>query len=155
MPHSFISSHPPANLFVVFQQTSLEPPFWAGEAKFSLQIRSNSAATTAAGDDPNVVLRSQLIASKNLTDATNAVTLGVVAKLAKSLMILAEDIDVAKPLHSYGVDSLVAVEIRTWTFKVIAADVSVFDVLSAQPITQLAGSIAAKSKLVSFAVEAE
>ena len=109
----------------------------------------------AEGDDPNEILRAQIIAASTLGEATNAITLGIVNKLAKSLMILAEDIDVAKPLHSYGVDSLVAVEVRTWTFRIIGADISVFDILSSQPITQLAATVARKSKYIGFAVDAE
>ena len=139
----------------VFQKEKIESPFWSSDAKFTLQVRANEASTATEGDDPTAILRAQIVAATSLGEATNAITLGIVHKLAKSLMILAEDIDVAKPLHSYGVDSLVAVEVRTWTFRVLGADVSVFDILSSQPITQLAGMVARKSKCLGFAVEAE
>lgn len=59
-----------------------------------------------------------------------------------------EDLDPSRPANAYGVDSLVAVEVRAWVFKVVKSDVSVFDILSNSPMTQLAASIAAKSQLV-------
>ena len=46
------------------------------------------------------------------------------------------------------VDSLVAVEIRNWFIKELRADVSVFDILGAIPISTLAVKIAENSKLL-------
>ena len=68
-----------------------------------------------------------------------------------------DDIDTSKPLYHYGVDSLVAVEIRNWIMREIKSDISVFDILANIPISQLALTIAGKSKILSFqqAVEDE
>lgn len=41
---------------------------------------------------------------------------------------------------------------RTWVFKEIKADISVFDVLSNVPLASLAGTIVGRSKYVSEAV---
>ncbi|KAH7311209.1 KR domain-containing protein [Stachybotrys elegans] len=46
-------------------------------------------------------------------------------KLARALSIKAEDVDADEPLHAFGVDSLVAVEIRSWIAKQFAADVAI------------------------------
>ncbi|KAK5331711.1 hypothetical protein LTR93_000716 [Exophiala xenobiotica] len=51
-------------------------------------------------------------------------------------------------LHTKGVDSLVAVEIRNWLTKEAKADVTVFDILAAMPITSLARTVVSKSVLV-------
>lgn len=59
-----------------------------------------------------------------------------------------EDIEVTRPISGYGVDSLLAVELRAWIFSEIKAEVSVFELLSNEPITALARKIATKSKAV-------
>jgi hypothetical protein len=46
------------------------------------------------------------------------------------------------------VDSLVAVEIKNIIFRHMKAEVSIFDILSTQPIAKLAVRIVSKSKLV-------
>jgi hypothetical protein len=65
------------------------------------------------------------------------------------MMIELEDLDSSKPANAYGVDSLVAVEVRAWVFKEVKSDVSVFDILSNAPLTTLAKMIAEKSNLLS------
>ena len=53
-------------------------------------------------------------------------------KLARSLSMVVDDVDSSKPLFDYGVDSLVAVEIRNWIGKEFSADVAVFDIMGAR-----------------------
>lgn len=67
-------------------------------------------------------------------------------------MMPVEDLDTGKPASTFGVDSLVAVEVRSWNFRESKADVSIFHVLSNVPLTALAGKIAAKSKLFPVAM---
>ena len=71
------------------------------------------------------------------------------------MMIPIDEIDVHRPVSSYGVDSLVAAEMRTWCFKDLKADVSVFELLSGNSITMLADQIASRSILVPLGVERE
>lgn len=47
-----------------------------------------------------------------------------------------------------AVDSLQAVEIRNRALKQMRSDISVFDILSAMPLADVAAKIAAKSQLV-------
>jgi hypothetical protein len=46
------------------------------------------------------------------------------------------------------VDSLIAVEVRNWVMKEIKSDISILDILSPMPISQLARKIAEDSKLL-------
>ena len=94
-------------------------------------------------------IRNALAAATSLAQAGGIVEVGLTGKLSKSLAMAAEDIDTSKPMHGYGVDSLVAIEVRNWIFKELKSQVSVFDILSAVPITQLAVKIAEKSTLIS------
>lgn len=59
-------------------------------------------------------------------------------RLARALGIESEDIDVEKPLHAYGVDSLVAVELRNFLAKDFAADVPVFELVGGRTVRSVA-----------------
>jgi len=74
--------------------------------------------------------------------------MALLRKLAKSLMVDVEDIETTKPISRYGVDSLLAVEIRSWIFTEIQSDISVFQLLGNVPISQLVRTIVEKSKCV-------
>ena len=64
------------------------------------------------------------------------------------MSISVEDIDASRPGSTYGIDSLTAVELRSWAFKECQADISVFEVMANNPISGLAEQIVKKSKLV-------
>ena len=88
----------------------------------------------------------------SLAAAADLVRDALAAKLAKSLMMPVKDLDTGKSVSTFGVDSLVAVEVRNWSSRKCKADVSIFDVLSNVPLTALTGKIAAKSKLIPAAM---
>ncbi|KAF2278244.1 uncharacterized protein EI97DRAFT_248698 [Westerdykella ornata] len=67
-------------------------------------------------------------------------------RLSDVLELTVEDIDPGKPLHAFGVDSLVAIEIRTWFAEALQADVPVFDILSNISIEALASKIVGETK---------
>lgn len=58
----------------------------------------------------------------------------------------AEDIDTVRQLSDYGVDSLMAVELRSWLSRDFSADITVFDILGG-------ASIAMIGQLVGYYVE--
>ena len=133
----------------------------------------HGASSEAA--DAAVEVRGQLAVVTSLAQAGEIIESGLTSKLGKSLHMAAEDLDTTKPVHSYGVDSLVAIEVRNvslsylpytpcylslylrilanglnlqWIFKELKSQVSVFEILSAIPMQQLALKIAEKSSLV-------
>ena len=75
----------------------------------------------------------------------------LISKLSKVLSYAEEEIDASKPLHAYGVDSLVAVVIRYWLIRELAADLAVFDIMAAPSIAVLSSIVAEKSKHVDSA----
>ena len=93
-------------------------------------------------------LKTALTAATSLAHAAELIEGALAFKLGKSLSMPVEDIDTSKAIHSYGVDSLVAIEMRNWIFKELKSQVSVFDVQSKVPITQFAVKIAKKSGYV-------
>ncbi|KAI1152215.1 polyketide synthase PksD [Nemania diffusa] len=68
-------------------------------------------------------------------------------KLARALSIQPEDVDVEKPLQVFGVDSLVAVELRNWISKEFAADIPVLELVGGGSITAIGESVTRASKI--------
>jgi acyl transferase domain-containing protein/D-arabinose 1-dehydrogenase-like Zn-dependent alcohol dehydrogenase/SAM-dependent methyltransferase/NADP-dependent 3-hydroxy acid dehydrogenase YdfG len=122
-------------------------------ARFSylaaLDAREDGSAGPLGGDSGGLeALKQQLGAATSITQAAELCQEALVTKLAKSIMISASDVDTSKPLHHFGVDSLVAVEVRNFITRELKSEVSVFEILANNPISQLSASIAAKSRLL-------
>lgn len=69
----------------------------------------------------------------------------LVGKLAWAMSISPEDVEVSKPLSGYGVDSLMAVELRNWIRRDFGAPVAVFDIMGGVPIRAVGEVIVARS----------
>lgn len=68
-------------------------------------------------------------------------------KLARALAIKPDDIDVTQPLHAFGVDSLVAVELRNWMGSQFAADVPVFEIMGGSTVLAIGELVTRKSQM--------
>jgi aryl carrier-like protein len=66
-------------------------------------------------------------------------------KLMDIFMIAETEVDPSKSLSVYGVDSLVAVELRNMLALRAGAEVSIFDIMQSPSITALASTVASKS----------
>jgi zearalenone synthase (highly reducing iterative type I polyketide synthase) len=51
-------------------------------------------------------------------------------------------------MYRYGVDSLVALEVRNWITREMKANIALLEILAAVPMSGFAGKIAEKSKLI-------
>jgi len=135
----------------------LENPYYFRDPFFShLRLATGADASALGGDDQEREITAQTIAAlrtaASFDDAAAIIRVAFVAKLCKVLSIKEEDIDVNKPLHTYGVDSLVAVVIRYWLFRDYHADIAVFDIMGGSTIVGLSFKIAAKTKFVDKAL---
>lgn len=123
---------------------------WMGHTRLSSLRKTNDAAGHSG--DPNgsqdEVLEAGMAEASNLEAAIKIVEDALVARIAKAISTSPEDIDVELPLYTYGVDSLIAVEIRNWTMTRLKSEVSIFDILSALPIKDLAVKMATGSQLL-------
>ncbi|KAF2158513.1 hypothetical protein M409DRAFT_71605 [Zasmidium cellare ATCC 36951] len=79
-------------------------------------------------------------------DASSAVKDALTRKLASTLSLSMEDLEAGEHMHSYGVDSLAAVEIRNWFAKEVHADIAIFDILGGSTIATVSSLAANKSK---------
>ncbi|KAF8538722.1 KR domain-containing protein [Trichophaea hybrida] len=103
-----------------------DEPFWLRDPLFQQFFQMGSSGSKAAGDSSASVSYEALLTTADSVDTAGGVIAeGLSRKLSKALSISTEDIDTSRPFHAYGVDSLVAVELRNWFIKEIGADVAV------------------------------
>lgn len=112
---------------------------------------AHSAAAAAAGEgedgdaaeNAGVLLRSVV---RSRAEAADVVTRLLARRLARSLAVPVEDIDVGRPAYAFGVDSLVAVELLFWFSTEVRADVPIVQILGSSTIAQLGVIAASKSE---------
>ncbi|PHH79873.1 hypothetical protein CDD82_2127 [Ophiocordyceps australis] len=103
----------------------------------------DAAATTASiSSDARAA---QLAAASSHTEAAALVTRWLAAKMAQLLLLPADQVDVAKPAHAYGIDSLIAIDLTKWFVKELGADVAVCEVLGEAALRDLADAAARAS----------
>jgi hypothetical protein len=139
----------------MMRQNGAEDPYWFTDGRFShvrlMDTQTNVKETKSFGPQ----LQRLLGEVTSVAAAAMIICEAIAARLAKSLRVPLEDLDPSKPVNAYGVDSLIAVELRNFIFREIKADMSIFDILSSIPLEMLSSKIAASSKLVQAAIESE
>ena len=139
------------------ESAGIEPPFYFNDPKFSILAQTGKSQD---GISPNLSTSSptshkashssiaNIAHSPSKEAATLHITQALRAQVAKCLQMPISDVDVKRPLYTHGVDSLVAVEIRTWLFQYLKANVSTFDLTATMPMTSLARKIVGKCELL-------
>ena len=94
---------------------NLKLPWWAFEPKVShFSHGLNSPATKKSSTSQAVQLAKLLREASSIVQAEQVVRETLVRKIAQLSMTPLENIEPNQPLLSYGLDSLVAVELRNW-----------------------------------------
>jgi len=130
-----------------------EQPTWQHEPRFNHMVFhgvDNGRDASAAGSGKGSA-SALLSAAKSMEEAETIVLDALLQKMTKILSVEMAELDPAKPLHAYGIDSLVGVELRTWMGKEIGAEISMFEITGGQHISQLAGKAARTSRFVQVA----
>jgi Phosphopantetheine attachment site len=112
-----------------------------------LQQMDVQASTTEAQSSSDGLI-AQLSRSTSMDEATDIVQAILLTKVGEIIMTAVTDIDASKPIYTYGVDSLVAVELRNWLALELKSDISIFDLTSGTPITEVCKKIAGRSQIV-------
>jgi hypothetical protein len=127
----------PANLHA----KNLEPwPFmYLPTFRHFFQISSGTDSAVSSGNGKQSTDFESLFRSVDSAAKAGAmVARAMIEKLSTSIAVPREDISEDKPMYQFGVDSLVAIEIRNWFAKKLNADVAVFDILSESTIKEVA-----------------
>ncbi|OJJ75778.1 hypothetical protein ASPBRDRAFT_38078 [Aspergillus brasiliensis CBS 101740] len=100
-----------------------------------------SIAASTAMDRPALLRQSASVA-----EATELVLEWLSGKLHQVLGIAAADVEPSKPIHMYGLDSMVSVDLRNWFSREIGAAFTVFDLMSNTPLRELSRMAAERSR---------
>lgn len=133
----------------------LKQPAYFEDPRFGpLATTSSALSNTAAGGGDGaaaVSLASKLSAvsaSQDPAAAASIITDALVRRLAEILRIPPSEVDPTRAMYRYGVDSLVALEVRNWISKEMKANMALLEILAATPMEMFAVQIAKKSKLL-------
>lgn len=110
--------------------------------------RSSSSSATATGGSEIDTLHTALRQAASVEEATETICEALMEKMTTLLMVPREEISPKKPMTEYGMDSLVAVQMRAWVAAAMAAPVSILELLANGEVRALAGVVAGRSKLV-------
>lgn len=86
------------------------------------------------------------LSATSVEQASQIAAEGLRKKLSKMLGIAEEKIELGHRVESYGVDSLVAVELRNWLMKEMGADLAVFEIVGGATLMAVGHTIAGKSQ---------
>lgn len=122
---------------------------WMEDAKFAhLRAIGSRRATEAGEKSAAPQLKALLHDAVDHVAATAVVRNALVGRIAQSTGMNSCDVDVEKAVREHGIDSLVAIDLRSWAAKQLKADVSSLVILSGIPIGELAEKMALASGLV-------
>lgn len=126
--------------------------FWTSDAKFSYlheaaekeasALNSNTSSSTA-----NISINTAVKNAASKAQAIELITEALVGKISAVLMVPREEMDPMKPIVVYGLDSLVAIEIRNWITRELEASLQVLELLTAGSFKALAETVLGKSRL--------
>ncbi|KAI0138627.1 putative polyketide synthase [Hypoxylon sp. NC0597] len=136
----------PANIM----SQGMEPANWTYEPMFAnlhqmtttIIASDNLGAPTNTGSD----LIEQVANSKSLSEAADILANSLATKLSAIFSMPQEGFDPNQPLHTYGVDSLIAVELRNWFIKNLKVDLAIFEILGGATATTLGRVTAEKMR---------
>ncbi|KAK1749891.1 polyketide synthetase [Echria macrotheca] len=127
-------------------------PFWLTNPRFShfvppaaeTQQQQTQHRNNLMGGNTGANIKRQ-VEEADTEEAAVAVVLGAFsAKLESILQLAPGSVDGAKPLIQLGMDSLVAVEIRTWFLHELGADVPIMKILGGDTVLQISTHAARK-----------
>ena len=131
----------------VLDSRGIDQPDWMRRPMFRHfhQIKSEDTATSVNANsmtDYAALLRDAISTASAATIVSGALA----NKIAKVMGTETENVDLGRPMHAYGVDSLVAVEVRNWLLREMGADIAIFDILGTASISEVSSTIAGRSR---------
>ncbi|CAG7561044.1 unnamed protein product [Fusarium equiseti] len=126
--------------------TKARPP-WVNNPRFSHFVREeedNDKLDDARGNQSNIRVREQLDAATSEDEAAAALLSAFRVKVETMLQMSAGSLNVESSLLDVGIDSLLAVEIRSWFLKEVHIDVPVLKILSGDDAKDICAEAANK-----------
>ncbi|KAF4595264.1 polyketide synthase [Ophiocordyceps camponoti-floridani] len=138
----------------LMRQNRPADPYWSRTAMYqhlnlvdlpASDLVPPSASQTCPTATPSQTPTNLTTRCPDVASATQLVSSSLINMLAQAMTMLPEELDAGRPPSAYGVDSLVAVGVRSFLLACFAVEVSVFEVLGGMTIDELAGGVAERA----------
>lgn len=129
------------------RQNGIPPPTYLNYSLFTHLRTTATARSIETSEEKTISTAALLAAASNYADAVEVVSNGIMERLSSLLAIPVSELD-AQRFSFGGIDSLVAMEFRSWIVKDLKAEVSLLDIMSAQNIRALSEKISGTSRLM-------
>ncbi|QSZ30469.1 hypothetical protein DSL72_000023 [Monilinia vaccinii-corymbosi] len=120
---------------------------WMTRDTFSHLDQNDSRDSGTAETGTSIDYTSLFRTVGSISEAVQVVMKSLVKKISRALLMPIENIDTSRPLYEYGVDSLLAVELRNWYSRELGADVAVFDIMGSGDFEALCTLVVQRSAL--------
>ncbi|KAL3482091.1 hypothetical protein BJX99DRAFT_252807 [Aspergillus californicus] len=122
--------------------------FLKADRRFAHLVKREGTTVKSTGESVDAI--TLLSGATQIEDAVEIVCTAILQQLSKLIATPVELLSPAQSLDSYGVDSLVAVELRNWIGAYLQANVQLMVLRGTGSINQLAQIVAKESRLVSM-----
>jgi hybrid polyketide synthase/nonribosomal peptide synthetase ACE1 len=120
-------------------------PAWFKDPRFSHMVQSPSAITETPTSKKSIFsVAEQLSQAASYSEVCSKLQDALVNHLGRMLQMPTEKINANTPLTSLGIDSLIAVDLRTWLLAQLKVDVPIFKILGGPSIVQMCAEIVPK-----------
>ena len=93
-------------------------------------------------------LTNGLSGAESWDQAISSIVRVIISKLSIMFSLPEDAVDPSASMSHYGVDSLVAVELRNWLSSALQSEVSIFDIMQSKSLVGLAETAGVKSRLI-------
>ncbi|KAJ8117262.1 hypothetical protein ONZ43_g4250 [Nemania bipapillata] len=132
--------------FGIAQPAWMQDPLFSQLGQLEAEASTLSQQKAVVKKEPETATR--IAAASSIAEAEDIVLNALLNKLSRVLSVESSELDPDKPLHAYGVDSLVAVDVRSWLLKDVGSEVSVFDMTAQASILRLAKTATMKNRFL-------
>ena len=127
--------------------------FWMSDPKFAMLKQNFTAAAGKVNNGYSLSKASQSLADaikqqKDLKGVKKVAMEGLIRKVSAMLMRPEGDIHTTTSLANYGLDSLVAIEFRSWIARELGATLQILEILATDSIIDLVNIIVKRSKFI-------
>ncbi|KAH8426353.1 beta-ketoacyl reductase [Aspergillus melleus] len=131
--HPIVGIRPPSH-WAHLEEVSFElsQPFWQHMHHIPLPADETGDLVNTHGTKPGKQAKdvvTKLAAATSVNESTELVREALAARITSLLGMAGGQLDVHRPMHSYGLDSLSAIEVRNWVGKTFNVDLPLFVIL--------------------------
>jgi acyl transferase domain-containing protein len=117
---------------------------WLDNPRFSHLLLRDTNVTSQTTSSQGIPIAHMMTNAQNRDEAVSALQAGLVARLSTILQIDPSEVSLQLPLVNIGVDSLVAIDIRSWLIRELKLDIPALRIVGGITLIELADEVVTK-----------